>query len=96
MVSPVTRRPSQAASTPTPAAATVPDHSCPSRIGKWAWPSSRYCISPVKNSTSVPHTPTRVTSTTTWPGPAAGASTSWTAASYGAVTTNARMVLASE
>ena len=30
----------------------------------------RYAISPVKNSTSVPQTPTRATSTTTWPGAA--------------------------
>ena len=41
--------------------------------GKRGVPSCRYCISPVKNSTSVPHTPTRETSTTAWPGAATGA-----------------------
>ena len=48
-------------------------------------------MSPVKNSTSVPQTPTRSTSTTTSPGAATGAGTSCTAYSPGAVSTNARM-----
>src|SRR6476620_10805652 len=39
---------------------------------------------------SVPQTPTRSMSTTTWPGPAIGASTSRTADSPGPVTTKAR------
>ncbi|MFD0591488.1 hypothetical protein ACFQZ4_01950 [Catellatospora coxensis] len=46
----------------------------------------------MKNSTSVPHTPTRSTSTTTSPTPACGAGTSRTEHSPGAVTTAARMV----
>src|ERR1039458_9709640 len=46
---------------------------------------------PVKNSTSVPHTPARSTSTTTWPGAATGGSTSVTANWRGPVSTNARM-----
>src|SRR6201996_7699283 len=45
---------------------------------------------PVKNSTSVPHTPARSTSTTTWPGPGAGGSMSRTPAWPGPVMTNAR------
>src|SRR6201996_8752252 len=45
---------------------------------------------PVKNSTSVPHTPARSTSTTTWPGPGSGGSMSRTAAWPGPVMTNAR------
>ena len=47
-------------------------------------------MSPVKNSTSVPHTPARSTSTTTWPGPGSGGSMSRTAAWPGPVMTNAR------
>ena len=70
IVSPVTRRPSQRRSTPSPTAVTVPIHSWPMRIGYSANPSCRYCISPVKNSTSVPHTPARATCTTTSPGSA--------------------------
>src|SRR6201999_3834962 len=46
-------------------------------------------ISPVKNSTSVPHTPTRHTSTTTSSGAGTGGSTSWTSHSPGPTTTNA-------
>src|ERR1700722_14122666 len=46
---------------------------------------------PVKNSTSVPQTPARSTSTTTWPGPGTGGSMSRTAACPGPVMTNARM-----
>src|SRR6202046_2850760 len=46
---------------------------------------------PVKNSTSVPHTPARSTSTTTWPGAATGGSTPATAHWRGPVSTNARM-----
>ena len=38
IVSPMTRRPTQAGSTPAPTAATTPAHSCPSRIGKCACP----------------------------------------------------------
>src|ERR1700744_788229 len=45
---------------------------------------------PVKNSTSVPHTPARSTSTTTWPGPGSGGSMSRTSARPGPVMTNAR------
>ena len=46
---------------------------------------------PVKNSTSVPHTPARSTSTTTWPGVATGGSTSATVGWRGPVSRNARM-----
>src|SRR3984957_13752823 len=46
---------------------------------------------PVKNSTSVPHTPARSTSTTTWPGAATGGPTSATVNWRGPVSTNARM-----
>lgn len=48
-------------------------------------------MAPVKNSTSVPHTPTRSTSTTTSPGAATGTGTSRTSYAPGAVRTNARM-----
>lgn len=48
-------------------------------------------MAPVKNSMSVPHTPTRSTSTTTSPGTATGSGTSWTSYVPGAVRTNARM-----
>ena len=51
-------------------------HSWPMRIGYSANPRADTAISPVKNSTSVPHTPARDTSTTTSPGAATGASTS--------------------
>src|SRR5450631_2456943 len=46
---------------------------------------------PVKNSTSVPHTPARSTVTTTWPGAVSGGSTSATVNWRGPVSTNARM-----
>ena len=65
IVSPVTRLPIQFLSTPSPTDETVPHHSCPSRIGYFASPVSKYAISPLKNSTSVPHTPARAISITT-------------------------------
>ena len=46
----------------------------------------------MKNSTSVPQTPTRSTSTTTSPGAATGAGTSCTSPSLSPVRTYARMV----
>src|ERR1700753_1492502 len=45
---------------------------------------------PVQNSTSVPQTPARSTSPTTWPGPGSGGSMSRTSARPGPVMTNAR------
>ena len=47
-------------------------------------------MSPLKNSTSVPHSPTRATSMTTSPVPGRGGSTSSTAARPGPETTTAR------
>ena len=47
IVSPVTRRPIHAGSTPSPTDATTPHHSCPMRIGYAASPLCRYAISPV-------------------------------------------------
>jgi hypothetical protein len=38
IVSPITRRPTQAGSTPSPTADTTPAHSWPRRIGNQAWP----------------------------------------------------------
>jgi hypothetical protein len=55
-------------------------------------PLVKLAISPVKNSTSVPQTPTRSTSTTTSPRAATGAGTSCTSPSPGPVRTYARMV----
>ncbi|GAA5196328.1 hypothetical protein GCM10023322_64990 [Rugosimonospora acidiphila] len=92
IVSPVTRRPRQAGATPEPNAETVPTHSCPGTIGTDCAPVRRYGMVPANNSTSVPHRPTRDTSTTTCPGPGTGGSTSATAASRGPRITNARTV----
>ena len=41
MVSPVTRAPSHASSTPAPTAETTPHHSCPGRSGKRDFPCSK-------------------------------------------------------
>ena len=92
IVSPMTRRPIQLGSTPSPdrgdgrrtTRVRSASGSGPGRRG--GRPSRRR-----RTRASVPQIPARSTSTTTWPDAATGGSTSWTEASPGPVMTNARI-----